>query len=1006
MKNYTSSILYIFSLLILSGCVTQKKKEDVGALGRGYHHMTARYNGYYNASVLLYESQVELNDQYKDNYNKTLPIYKYAAADNPKAVAEPLDEAIVKLTTLVARHEPARWVDDSYLMAGQAQFLKQDFETAEETFEYLVAEYSPQKMAERAAISKAKAKRSKAVRASIKKGEKPVADEGGEKVELTKKERQKLNKNKKKAAAKKRKEREKERKLKKKEIQRKRKGKAAKGRKPDPKNKDQEEETKITEAGTTEGYDDLPRLPNGYPMPGSVRLGNQEMSLEDGDPENYAFKHRPAYQEGILWLGRTYIERENFVNADRMLSRLEQNTATPKDIRRETDIARTHYFLKQKKNAQAIEPLKNAIGSTKDDIVRARLNFILGQLYQEAKQGEGAYASFEEVIRNKPGFEMDFNARLNLALAGVHSETDSRKKLERMLKEEKNLDYSDQIYYALAELDFQNGDVEAGIKNLELAIENSTRNVALKAEAFLLLADLYYERESYVDAKINYDNALNSLNKKDERYDRVERLAKNLSGVAENIQIIELQDSLLRVSRMTDEEKRELAQRIKADQEKKRLEDIKIAAAKAAQESKKAARSAPAARSALAKGPVFWAYDARNVKKSIREFQREWGSRTLTDNWRLSSKASFAGVNISEAKEKSGPMTDEEIAEMFKAVPGTPEEVDASNRMIEAAMFTLGTHYRDRLKNYEKSVGTLLELLNRYPDTQYKLDALYYLHLAYLDMGDDANAKIYYDKIVNGYPTTKYAKMLQDPNFALLVNSKEAQVIEYYDETYAVFEKRQFKEAADRISKVGEKFGGTNALMPRFTLLQAMCVGNLEGKEKYVEALKQVIAKYPDEPEAKAAREMLRNLGERINTGPGQQRNLANADGQVGNYKVEDDKLHYVIVVFRNKVSLNDAKIGVSDYNQKYHSQDKLRMNNIYLGSGKDRYPIVAVRRFKDKVDAMDYYDGINKNSKDFLDKKTFDYELFAVGQGNYRELLKSKNLDDYRTFFELNYLE
>ena len=193
--------------------------------------------------------------------------------------------------------------------------------------------------------------------------------------------------------------------------------------------------------------------------------------------------------------------------------------------------------------------------------------------------------------------------------------------------------------------------------------------------------------------------------------------------------------------------------------------------------------------------------------------------------------------------------------------------------------------------------------------------------------------------------------------------------------------------------------------MPRFSLLEAMCTGNLEGKEKYVEALKQVIAKHPEEPEAKTAREMLRNLGERVNTGPGQQRNLPTDEGQVGNYKVEDSQLHYVIVVFKNNVSLNDAKVGVSDYNKKYHSQDKLRMNNIYLGTGKDRHPIVAIRRFKDKVDAMDYYDGVMKNKKDFLDKKTFEYELLSIGQRNYRELLKSKNLEDYKTFFDVNYL-
>ncbi|HFA48766.1 MAG TPA: tetratricopeptide repeat protein [Bacteroidetes bacterium] len=1001
MKKINTLLFYLLSILVFSACVTQKKKDDIGPIGKGYQNMTARYNGYYNATNLLLESQLELENQYKDNYNKTLPIYKYMAADNPKAVAEPLDQAIVKVTTVVALHEISRWTDDCYLLAGQAQFLKQDYEKAEETFEYLIGEFSPQKMAEKAAVSKAKGRRSKAVKKAIKKGETPAKDESGEKIKLSKKEKQKLAKKKKKA-------REKARKAKNKEIKKRRKNKNKKkpgARKPKPK----EEAGKDKKAPRQEEekiVDDIRRLPNGYPAPGSIRLGNLQTTIEDGEPENYTFKHRPAYQEGVLWLARTYIERENFTNADRLLSRLESNSATPKDIRREADIARAHYFMKQKKYEQAIQPLEKAIASTKENLIKARLSFILGQLHQQAGRGSAAFAAFEEVIKNKPAYEMDFNARLNLALAGVNSEADSRKKLERMLKEEKNKDFSDQIYYALAGLDLQSGNKEAAIANLKLAIENSKSNAPLKAEAYLLLADFYYQDGKYVDAKTNYDNTLSVLNKQDERYGRVERLAKNLEGISENIQIIELQDSLLRISRMTDEERRELAFQIKKEQEKKRLEEIRKKAAAAA-EASSGSSSLPNARSiSSANKSNFWAYNERGVKKGIREFQRKWGSRTLEDNWRLSNQSSFAENEIIAAAESAGALTEEEIAAVFKDVPDTPEKIAAANRSIEAAMFNLGTLYRDRLKNYEKSVETLLELLNRYPDTQYKLDALFYLYHAYNDMGDEANAQVYYDKIVNGYPTTDYARMLKDPSFALQANSKEAKLTKYYDETFAVFEKRQYKTAAERIAKVGEKFGGTNKLQPRFALLGAMCIGSLEGKEKYIEALKRVVASFPGEPEAKTAREMLRNLGERVNTGPGQQRDLPKGEGQVGNYKVKMEQLHYVIVVFRNEVKLNDAKVAVSRYNTKYHSQDKLRMNNIYLGTGKDKYPIVAIRRFKDAAAAMDYYDGVQKNKKDFLDEKIFDYELFAVGQTNYRELLKSKNLDDYRTFFEMNYLE
>ena len=992
-----TSLLLVLGLILASGCVSQKKKTDVGALGKGFHNMTARYNGYYNATNLVLESQLELENQYEDNYQQILPIYKYVAADNPKAVASSLDEAIVKVTTVVNLHEISRWTDDCYLLAGQAQFLKQEYESAEETLEFLIAEYSPQKMAERESINKARGKRSKEVKKAIKEGKTRTDD--GEKIKLTKKERQKM-------AKKKKKEREKARKQKNKEIKKRRKNKG-KGKKPPARKpaekKDEKKDEKIVENNTKEELDDIPRLPNGYPMPGSISLGNLDTKIEDGDPEDFTFKHRPAYQEGVLWLARTYIERENYTNADRLLSQLERNGSTHEDVRREVAIAKAHYFMVQKKYEQAAAPLQSAIDQTKNKQLKARLNFVLGQIHQENKKGQAAFAAFEEVLKNSPAYEMEFNARLNLALAGVKTQEESKRQLERMLKDEKNIEFKDQIYYALAEIDLQQKNKKAAIENLEASLANGGRNKALRAETYLLLADLYFNDEKYVEAKSNYDSALSVISKEDERYDQVETMAQSLEGIAANIKTIALQDSLLVISRMTEEEKLELALKIQKEEDRKRLEAAKAKAAGPAVGGN--APSIPGRAGAIGVGKSnFWAYDDRNVKKGIREFQRKWGSRELADNWRLSNQQSIEAGEIAAAEERSGKLTEEDIERIFKDVPKTPEDLAAANRKIETAMFNLGTQYRDKLNKNDKSIETLLELLNRYPETQYTLDAYYYLYLNYKDVGDYTNEQIYYDKIVNGYPNTNYARMLKDPNFALELTSKEGKLVAYYNETYSAFEKRQFQTASERISKVNEMFGSTNKLQPRFALLNAMCIGNIEGKDKYIEALKNVIAKHPEEPEAIRAREILRLLGERIGGGPGQQRNLPTEDGQVGNFKVKFDQLHYVIVVFKNDVSLNDAKVAVAEYNGKYHSLQRLRMNNIYLGTGDNRYPIVAIRRFKNKDEAMDYFDGVGKNKQDFLDEKTFQYELFAIGQNNYRELLKSKNIDDYRKFFELNY--
>ncbi|MCF8246649.1 MAG: tetratricopeptide repeat protein [Saprospiraceae bacterium] len=990
MRKFTNSLFLITVFLVVSSCVTQKKKDDVGALGKGYHNMTAHYNGYYNATVLIAEGKLELENQYKENYRKVLPVYKYLATDNPKAVAESMDKAAEKVSLVVNMHRVSRWTDDCYLVLGQSQYLKQDFESAEESLEFMTAEFNPKEVAKREAKSNKSKKRKKAV----KKGRvSNSGDDGNEKVELSKKEKQKL-------ADKKRKEREKERKQKMKEAKKAKKARK-KGKKVAPKkSEDKSTEKKPTKAETEVA--DEPEVET-LPAPGSITLGDLEPDVVQSNPENYFMKHRPAYQEGMLWLARTYIERENYTNAERILNDLERSPGTFDDVRSEAAVAKAHFYLKQKKYDLAVEPLNAAIDLVKDKQMKARLAFILGQIHQKAKRRDAAYAAYAVVLKNQPPYEMDFAARLNLAEASP-SNQEAVSQLERMLKEEKNKEYQDQIYFALASIALENGDKKEGIKNLELSLQKSTANISQKAESYLLLADLYFEEESYVKAKLYYDSTLLVMTDADERFRKVTSLAENLEGIAMNLNIISVQDSLLRISNMTEEEQLALATNIRKAENEEKIRKIKE---KAAQENGTNAPNIPKGGPAPVNfgNSKFFAYNDRNVKDGKRDFERKWGSRTLQDNWRRADQSSVADENSEiQAAKETKLLSTEEVKAILKDVPDTPEKIAAANREIEAAFFNLGSLFRDRLQNYKKSALSLEELLNRYPETQYKLDAYYYLYLSYRDMGDPANAQRYFDMIVDNYPNSNYARILKDPSFAAEIKAKQDKLTSYYDETLLNFERRDYQSAFDRIEKVPEMFGGQNKLMSRFSLLGAMCVGNLQGKEAYVEALKEVIAKYPADPESTRAKEILRLLGESVGSGPGQQRDLPLADGQVGNYKVSDDQLHMVVVVFNSDVVLNDAKIIVSDYNEKYHKPQKLRMNNIYLGDGEARKPVISIRRFTDKKEAMEYLDTCVKNRKDFLDEKKYQYDVLPISQDNYRELLRSKALDDYKAFFEKNY--
>ena len=195
----------IFVLSLLVSCRTQKSRSDQSLISRVYHNTTAHYNGYFNADELIVASTQRLDDQFQDNYNKILPIYKHVEADNPQAVAPDLDAAIEKVSLVVNLHRQSMWTDDCYLIVGKAQFLKKDYEGAEETLRYMVSEFNP---ADELAKKDGAKKAAKSSNTKTKKTKKEREEEKKDTI----KERRKAAKERSKAREKEKKQREKERK--------------------------------------------------------------------------------------------------------------------------------------------------------------------------------------------------------------------------------------------------------------------------------------------------------------------------------------------------------------------------------------------------------------------------------------------------------------------------------------------------------------------------------------------------------------------------------------------------------------------------------------------------------------------------------------------------------------------------------------------------------------------------------------------------------------------------
>ncbi len=578
-------------------------------------------------------------------------------------------------------------------------------------------------------------------------------------------------------------------------------------------------------------------------------------------------------------------------------------------------------------------------------------------------------------------------------ISGKGSAEDAIATLESMLKDQKNYEFKDQIYYALAGIALKQGDRASAMEYLSQSLASNLANSAQKAEAYYQLGNLFFENQDYVEASAYFDSTLQVLPKTDERYNEVENKAFSLKDIANNINLIVLNDSLLRIAEMSDEEKRNLAYEIKKEEEEKLRK-----AREAKEDEIKRPGPGPVGRP---KESSFFAYNDKSVKRGKREFQRKWGGRQLEDDWRRSNRQS-AGVDepLDFEAEVVSTLTQEEIDKILGDVPKSQGEKNALVLANKKAMSTLGTLYRERLKNNQKTVDILEELNRRYPANVFELESWYVLYLAHTDLGNQSKAREYYDKIIGKYPTTNYAKMLTDPEFAAKYMDEELQQNLKFDQAYVMFTQGKYAQAIQQSEENLKGIFGKHPLKPKYALLMAICSGNTDGKEAYINNLKSLIATYPDTEEEKRAKEILRILGVRGAALPG------GATEEEGTYDFEykERALHYVIIVFNEDVKLNTHKIVVSDYNRKYHKLDKIRISNVFLGEKNDT-PVLVLRRFKDQEAAMNYYNGVQKNLGEYIDQN-IDYSLLPISQDNYRRVLKNKSAEGYSSFFQLNYLD
>ena len=945
---------------------------------------------------------LQIKDAHQNNYNRILSVYDYVDMEDPKSITPDMDKAIEKVITVATIHELGNYVDDCYVLMGKAQYLKQDYASAEETFQFFEEEFDPKNPYGR---EYTKAKLKKKSSKERKAEQKDKRKESEQKAKDREKEREERAKQEKKA-------REAESKLRKKRSKERRKRGSSRVSKKDADPKERLTSEERAEQRELEKEERKKQEEEESYAAEKKKLQEEEerkkQAQERPQGEGGVFKNRTGFYEGLYWLARTYIETERYSSAKNVFERLETTPGLHEDVVNKIPAAKAHMFMRSGELDEAVIHLDRAIELEKDRDLKARYSFIKAQIYEQKGNTGSAYAEYTRAKKFSPHYEMKFNAELNeLKLSyrtGKISRDKAISKLDRMSGEEKNQEYLDHIYFTMAQVKLDANEVEGAIADFNAAIDASGGNKNVKLEAYYKLAELLYEQAYYEEAKEKYDATLKLMPLTDERYKNVKRLSEGLTDIAKNINVVKLQDSLIRLSLMSDEDLRDYA--VEA------IEEMKASGGGAEPEPRvKNVFASGANRSLGLARSSFFAYNPAALEQGKREFDKIWGDRNLEDNWRrsLRSNASISeATGLSEVEEEEVTVSDQEINEFLRNVPLSAAQKTAANIKIQNALFELGILFRERLRNYDRSISSLERLVREYPEFSKRDEALFYLYLSYQDVGDMNQATLTKNKLKTEFPDSEFTKLATDPGYAQAMKASESNIEAYYARTYKLFENKKYQAVLERTREKANLFKNDDKYDAKFDLLVAMSNGNLEGKERYIQDLNALIKRHRNTPEEVRAKEILRFLrgdSEAFNE-------ILYEEGQ-DNFKVDEEKLHYAIVVVfdLNARELQDLKIAISDYNKKYHRLDNLKITNISLNP-ESKSQLILIRSFDKKIPAMSYYNGVEKNRLEYSSRqnvdnpKKVDFEIFVATQKNYREVVKQKSVQQYRPFFEEFYLK
>ena len=770
------------------------------------------------------------------------------------------------------------------------------------------------------------------------------------------------------------------------------------------------------------------------------------------------FQGTRAGDEAAVLLARCMTMERRYAEAEATLDQLVQQLAKSQFTRSQRDklyMAMVEATLPQEKYKKAVEYIHQAVDASSDRQAKARLTFILAQIYRHLDRRTVAAKYYHQVLRYNPPYVMEFNAKLGEASCADLQHADIarlERQLDDLLDDKKNEEYRDQIYFAKGEMYLGTKQPRQACDNYRLSVAAATANKAQKALSALRMGEVQYEQfENYDLAQVYYDTAMQCIQPGYPRYDHIRRRHEMLTELVSYTRVYTRNDSLLAVASMPETERAKLI----AD----RIEQHKRQEAEARERELLAEILGETKAQQNTLTGDWYFYNPTTLQKGKETFRQRWGMRALEDLWCLSSKTvmSFA---MDEDTASADPASDTSLltphsslltqsgnpddptspAYYLKDLPSTQTQFDSIDSLTSICLLNAGYIYYDGVGNIPRALECYHRLAADYTAHPEVVQAFYMLYRIYDRQGNTPQANYYRDMVLMGFPDSDFANLIRDNEYYKELLRRDRRIEEDYEAVYTLFESRRYAGVIRSVDEAEETFAGMPQLH-RFRYWKALAQARSGDRSEAVATLQSILdqASQGDSirPMAQAQLELLQDDSTfaalassetitELDEQRARRRNASAAQDETPSasqpstpsasqaseeklppesqvYRFRENQQYYVVIILNDRtVRATEFQYKVAAFNSQYYANSGYKVNAALFT---DTTQILTIHRFVNAAEAMNYWRHLQQAESPLQTLAPSDHQEFAISTQNYATFYSRKNPAAYLPFFRKYYV-